>query len=163
MADYKIKDIELLPEDTINGKKVADREILVILDNGTSIHITSCWESWEQWGGTNAELSITAPVADYYNDWLHGGEEPMPYGTSYEDCETETDENNCMDFEHITLQEVKNFINKQGLNLFGSRVDEVANYISKEVMEEYNEAGDGNLLKAISYVILDKFGYFDEV
>lgn len=32
----------------------------------------------------------------------------------------------------------------------------VADAIADEVVDEYNEASDGNLQKAISYVILDK-------
>ena len=35
------------------------------------------------------------------------------------------------------------------------------NNIPDEVIEEYNEAGDGDLQKAISYVIGDKFGMFE--
>lgn len=52
------------------------REVLVTLNNGTEIHIAACHESWEQWGGTTEELYTTVDVAELYNEWLHGGDEP---------------------------------------------------------------------------------------
>ena len=54
------------------GRKVSDREVIVTLSNGTEIHITSCYESWEQWGGTTDELRTTVELAECVNDWLHG-------------------------------------------------------------------------------------------
>lgn len=53
-----------------------EREVLVTLNNGTEIHIVPCHESWEQFGGTIDELYTTVDVAEAYNNWLHGGDEP---------------------------------------------------------------------------------------
>lgn len=70
--EYKIKDIEFK-----NNGKIKDREVVVTLDNDTEIHIASCYESWQQWGGTRDELCCTVDVAECANDWLHGmGEIP---------------------------------------------------------------------------------------
>jgi hypothetical protein len=57
----------------------------------------------------------------------------------------------------ITRQDVLNLFAENGWNIFGKRVDEVADAIADEVVEEYKEAGDGDLQKAIAYVILNKF------
>lgn len=54
------------------------REVLVTLDNGTTVHIESCYESWQQWGGTVDELRVTVSVADMVNDWLHDRLEDFP-------------------------------------------------------------------------------------
>lgn len=64
--------------------------------------------------------------------------------------------------EDITRQDVIDFINETSINMFGRFTDEIAGLIADEVIEEYNEAGDGDLQKAISYVIGDKFGMFNE-
>jgi hypothetical protein len=61
------------------------------------------------------------------------------------------------DDDSITRQDVLDLFADSGWNLFGKWVDEVADAIADEVVEEYNEAGDGNLQKAVAYVILDKF------
>lgn len=57
----------------------------------------------------------------------------------------------------ITRQDVLDLFAENGWNIFGKRVDEVADAIADEVVEEYNESGDHNLQNAISRVILDKF------
>lgn len=62
-----IKDIILLNEDDIEN-----REVLVTLSNGTQVYIDACYESFQQWGNTTDELWITLPIAEEYNDWLHG-------------------------------------------------------------------------------------------
>ena len=59
--------------------------------------------------------------------------------------------------DEITRQDVIDLFADSGWNIFGRWVDEVADAIADEVVEEYNEADDGNLQKAIAYVILDKF------
>lgn len=59
--------------------------------------------------------------------------------------------------DEITRQDVLDLFANSGWNLFGKWVDEVADAIADEVVKEYKEAGDGNLQKAISYVLLDKF------
>lgn len=69
MRDYKITDIDI-----VNRKK-GEREVVCTLDNGTEIHITDCYESWEQWGGTRDELACTVDIADCINGWLHGYED----------------------------------------------------------------------------------------
>ena len=57
----------------------------------------------------------------------------------------------------ITRQDVLDLFAENGWNIFGKRVDEVADAIADEVVEEYNESSDHNLQNAISRVILDKF------
>ena len=57
----------------------------------------------------------------------------------------------------ITREQVLDMFANSGFNLFGKYVDEVADAIADEAVAEYNEAGDGDLQKAISYVILDKW------
>ena len=46
------------------------------------------------------------------------------------------------------------------MNIFGKFAEEIAGLIADEVIEEYKEAGDGDLQKAIAYVIGEKFGMF---
>lgn len=64
-------------------------------------------------------------------------------------------------FKKITRNEVIAFIKDYGRYTFGLFAEEVANLIVDEVVAEYNEAEDSDLMKAISYVIIDKFGGFD--
>lgn len=71
--DYKIKCVEF--HDNDDPEK---REVVVTLDNETEIHIESCCESWQQWGGTTDELWTTVKVAERVNDWLHGLEDEPP-------------------------------------------------------------------------------------
>ena len=61
------------------------------------------------------------------------------------------------DDDSITRQDVLDLFAENGWTIFGKFVDEVADAIADEVVKEYNEAGDGNLPKAVAYVILDKF------
>ena len=61
------------------------------------------------------------------------------------------------DNDSITRQDVLDLFAENGWTIFGKFVDEVADAIADEVVEEYKEAGDGNLQKAVAYVILDKF------
>jgi hypothetical protein len=70
--DYKPIDIEF------NGDKVEDREAVVTLDNGTEIHISACYESWQQYGGCHDELVATVNIAECINDWLHVIEDEPP-------------------------------------------------------------------------------------
>ena len=65
--------------------------------------------------------------------------------------------------EEITKNEIIELFNESGLNIFGKFAGEVAELIADEVIEEYNEAGDGDLQKAISYVIGDKFRMFEGI
>ncbi len=142
MSDYKIQKISLLDKDDVKN-----REVAVTLDNGTEIHIGACHESWEQWNGTRDELYTTVDVAEHYNAWLHGGSDPgYPYWLMGEEEEK------------VTSESVVDFFKETGLNLFGSRTEEIARAIADEVVDEYVEAGDGDLRKAISYVLLDKLG-----
>lgn len=49
------------------------RYIDVLLTTGNVIIIESDnYDSWIQYGGTPDELKMTAPIAEKYNDWLHG-------------------------------------------------------------------------------------------
>lgn len=94
-------------------------------------------------------------VSDYLSDkyeWLVDSFS-MP-DTDY-DC-TDDDYENDEDDDNIRQQVIDLFASS-GWNLFGKNVDRVAEAIADEVVKEYNDAGDGNLQKAISYVILDKF------
>lgn len=50
----------------------ARRRIKVEMTSGNSIYIVRCYESWEQYGGILEELQLTMPIAEKYNDWLHG-------------------------------------------------------------------------------------------
>ena len=65
--ELKIKNIHYLNDDTKD-----EREIIVDLTNGTKVHIISCYESWQQYGGTTNELYLTMPIAEQNNKWLHG-------------------------------------------------------------------------------------------
>lgn len=64
---YAVKNIKFLNNDT-----VSERKIVVELCNGTEITIESCYESWQQYGGTNDELQSTMGIANRFNAWLHG-------------------------------------------------------------------------------------------
>lgn len=59
--------------------------------------------------------------------------------------------------EDITKQDVIDFINQTGINMLGKFTEEIAGLIADEVIEKYNEAGDGDLWKAISYTIAEKY------
>ena len=61
------------------------------------------------------------------------------------------------DNDSITRQGVLDLFAENGWTIFGKFVDDVADAIADEVVEKYKEAGDGNLQKAVAYVILDKF------
>lgn len=61
----------------IGENKPKHRKLKVRLSNGAKITIEPCHESWQQFGGTVPELQVTVPVADRYNDWLHGGVLPF--------------------------------------------------------------------------------------
>ena len=67
MGNVAIKKIEKLFENQIKRRKVK-----VTLTNKTVIYIVSCYESWQQYGGTVEELKLTVPIAEKYNRWLHG-------------------------------------------------------------------------------------------
>ena len=61
------------------------------------------------------------------------------------------------DNDNITRQDVLDLFAENGWTIFGKFVDDVADAIADEVVEKYKEAGDGNLQKAVAYVILNKF------
>lgn len=70
-------DLQVIKVEFVNTDSIKDRECNCTLNNGTKVHISSCYESWEQWGGTRNELYVTMPIAERINDWLHGvGDEP---------------------------------------------------------------------------------------
>ncbi len=68
MANGKIKKVELQYHNQPNR-----RRIKVSLTSGNIVYIERCYESWQQYGGTTDELQETMPIAEKYNDWLHGG------------------------------------------------------------------------------------------
>ncbi len=59
-------------------------------------------------------------------------------------------------------KEIIKLFRDYGANIFGIYAEEIAELISDDVIEEYNECGDGNLQKAIAYVIGEKFGMLDK-
>lgn len=72
-----MNDLQVIKVEFLNTDSIKDRECICTLNNGTEVHISSCYESWEQWGGTRNELYVTIPIAERINDWLHGvGDEP---------------------------------------------------------------------------------------
>lgn len=80
----------------------------------------------------------------------------VPFRQNLKQDETDDEDEDDEDDDNIRKQVIDLFASS-GWNLFGKFVDEVADAIADEVVAEYKEAGDGNLQKAISYVILDKF------
>lgn len=65
--DLAIRNIQLLYVNQPSRRKVK-----VILTNGSVIYIERCHEAYEQYGGTERELFVTLPIAEKFNDWLHG-------------------------------------------------------------------------------------------
>jgi hypothetical protein len=74
--DFIMDDLQVIKVEFVNTDSIKDRECICTLNNGTEVHISSCYESWQQWGGTRDELSTTAVIAECVNDWLHGIGEP---------------------------------------------------------------------------------------
>lgn len=64
--------------------------------------------------------------------------------------------------EELTKKEIVKLFNEYGANIFGIYAEEIAELIADDVIEEYEEADDGNLQKAIAYVIGEKFGMLDK-
>lgn len=56
------------------------RMVKVRLSNGTVVKIVPCCEGWEQYNATADDKKLTIPIADRFNDWLHGGELPCMEG-----------------------------------------------------------------------------------
>ena len=48
------------------------RRIKVTFNDGEKAYIESCYESWQQYGATEEHLWESLPIAEKYNDWLHG-------------------------------------------------------------------------------------------
>lgn len=67
MIEIGIEKVELLNENDIEN-----REVKVTMKSGSEIHIIACHNSWEQYGGLLEEEQATVPIAEKYNDWLHG-------------------------------------------------------------------------------------------
>lgn len=63
MIEIGIEKVELLIE---------NREVKVTMKSGSEIHIVACYNSWQQYGGLLEEEQATVPIAEKYNDWLHG-------------------------------------------------------------------------------------------
>ncbi len=66
-----IRSVEYLHE-----SKPSKRQLKITLSNGTVVRAEACYESWQQWDGTESELRITMPIVEDHNDWLHGGDRP---------------------------------------------------------------------------------------
>ena len=60
----------------LNEEDKDNRQLKLTLSNGRVITAEACHESWEQWGGTLAELYVTMPVVEAHNEWLHGADRP---------------------------------------------------------------------------------------
>jgi hypothetical protein len=86
--EYKITKIQFIHELTKND--IETREVIVTLDNDSQVHITACYESWEQWGATTDEKWCTVPLADRVNEWLHGETDEIPTDV-YDYIENEDD------------------------------------------------------------------------
>ena len=72
-SGIKVKKIEFL---YVNQPK--RRKIKVKLNTGSVVYIEPLYESWQQYGGYEDELYVTMPIAEKYNDWLHGfGDLPL--------------------------------------------------------------------------------------
>ena len=71
MKELKVKSITYLYENTPSRRKLK-----IKLSNSTIIYAESCYESWQQWGGTETELYITTSIVEAHNNWLHGGKRP---------------------------------------------------------------------------------------
>lgn len=69
MGEITIKKVQKLFKNQVNRRKIK-----VTLSNKTVIYIVSCYESWQQYGGTVDELRLTVPIAEKYNRWLHGND-----------------------------------------------------------------------------------------
>lgn len=54
-----------------------ERMVQVGLSNGAVVKIVPCYEGWEQYNATIEEKKVTMPIAERFNDWLHG--ETFPY------------------------------------------------------------------------------------
>lgn len=67
MANGTIKKVEFLYQNQPNRRKIK-----VTLTSGNVVYIVRCYESWEQYGGTEDELWKTMPIAERNNRWLHG-------------------------------------------------------------------------------------------
>lgn len=62
----------------------------------------------------------------------------------------------------VKKDDVIEFVNDNGLNLFGRFTPEIAKAIAKDVVAECREQEDEvDMQEAIAYVIGEKFGMFD--
>lgn len=62
----------------VGGDTESERKVIAILENGTDITIESCYESWQQYGGTTDELWATYELAELCNGWLHNECDELP-------------------------------------------------------------------------------------
>lgn len=130
MEKYWIEDINFNESNETN-----DREVVVTLNNGTEIHIVSCYESWEQYGGTKDELYTTVAVADLCNDWLHEIDDEPPCEV-YDYIENKDDDLRDMVYEEIakiTDREYATIITDNILNAVRTDIEETAD-------EDYNSS-----------------------
>ena len=50
--------------------------VKVGLSNGAVVKIVACYEGWEQYNATIKEKKVSLPIAERFNECLHGGEFP---------------------------------------------------------------------------------------
>jgi hypothetical protein len=60
----------------IGQTRRSDRLVQVGLSNGAVVKIVSCYEGWQQYNATVEEKKVAMPIAERFNDWLHGGKYP---------------------------------------------------------------------------------------
>ncbi len=53
-----------------------ERMVKVWLSNGGVVKIAPCYEGWQQYNATIDEKKVAMPIAERFNDWLHGGAFP---------------------------------------------------------------------------------------
>ena len=60
----------------IGQTRRSERMVKVGLSNGGVVKIVACYEGWQQYHATVEEKKVAMPIAERFNDWLHGGEFP---------------------------------------------------------------------------------------
>lgn len=66
-----------------------DRELEIKLNNGNTVKVCPCCESWEQYDCYLEEKQVTVDIAEHFNEWLHGGDEPDEFETQRLIAETQ--------------------------------------------------------------------------
>lgn len=69
------KEIQITSITLLYVNNVSRRKIKVKLNTGSTIYISPCYESFIQSNGSFEEFNVTVPIAEKFNDWLHGRED----------------------------------------------------------------------------------------